>query len=105
MLSNVKKRIPAYAGGSRSRNRGNVIVGFLVARARKGKMTQAELGAALGRDQTMVAKIEAGVRQLDPSELLVILDLLAKDAGEFFDELRTELASTPFSRSPARSKP
>lgn len=48
-------------------------------------LTQAELGARLGRPQSFVAKIEAGQRRLDLIELRTIAEALGTDLRTIVD--------------------
>lgn len=64
---------------------------LLVAERESRKMKQADLGDLIGRKQAGVAKIEAGIRRLDPIELFVILDAMKVDVIEFVAKLRRQL--------------
>lgn len=57
------------------------------ARVRSG-LTQAELGARLGRYQSVVAAIEGGGRRIDIVEFLAIADALEIDARQLIDAVR-----------------
>jgi transcriptional regulator with XRE-family HTH domain len=48
----------------------------LIATRKRQELTQDELGQKLGKDQTWVSKIEAGVRQVDVVEFLQIAQAL-----------------------------
>jgi len=53
----------------------------------QGEVTQAQLGAALGEDQTFVSKCETGIRRLDVVELRLWLKALGTSLPAFVQEL------------------
>ena len=52
-------------------------------------MSQRELGEALGYDQTLVSKMETGVRRVDLIEFLEVAEVLGIDVDGFIEELRS----------------
>ncbi|KOX59595.1 XRE family transcriptional regulator [Streptomyces purpurogeneiscleroticus] len=57
------------------------------ARERLG-LTQTELGARLGRYQSVIAAIEGGGRRIDIVEFLAIADALEMDAAQVIEAVR-----------------
>ncbi|WP_419512417.1 helix-turn-helix domain-containing protein [Methylobacterium fujisawaense] len=57
------------------------------ARERSG-LTQTELGARLGRYQSVIAAIEGGGRRIDIVEFLAIADALKMDAAQVIEAVR-----------------
>ncbi len=57
------------------------------ARERAG-LTQTELGARLGRYQSVIAAIEGGGRRIDIVEFLAIADALEMDAARVIEAVR-----------------
>lgn len=54
-------------------------------------LTQGELGARIGKDQTFVSKYESGVRRLDVLELREVCQALDLTLGEFVRRLEKAL--------------
>lgn len=54
-------------------------------------LTQGELGARIGKDQTFVSKYESGVRRLDILELREVCQALDLTLGEFVRRLEKSL--------------
>ena len=71
---------------------------LLLRRTRQGKrLRQADLAMRIGQGQSMVSKIERGVRRLDIVELRAWLKALEVDFLSFMAELDQSLGSAPTS--------
>lgn len=57
------------------------------------RLRQADIGSRLGRNQTMVSKVESGERRLDVIELRAWLQALDVDFVAFMTELDEKLSS------------
>jgi len=76
--------------------RQNEVLLLLLRRSRQGKrLRQADLAVRLGRGQSMVSKIERGVRRLDVIELRAWLTALEIDFLAFMAELSRNLDTVP----------
>ena len=74
----------------------NEIFLLLLRRSRQGqRLRQADLAVRLGRGQSMVSKIERGVRRLDVIELRAWLTALGVDFLSFMAELECSLETVP----------
>jgi len=60
------------------------LVEVLVEARRKAGLTQAELAARLGKDQSFISIIERGQRRVDVIEFMVLADALKLDATKLF---------------------
>ena len=52
------------------------------------KLSQEELAARIGRQQSYISKLERAERRLDAVELLEVVDAIGCGIGAIFDELR-----------------
>ena len=58
-----------------------------LAARRKAKLTQVELAARLGKPQSVISAIEAGMRRVDLVEFLAVVRALNADPVEIFVEI------------------
>lgn len=63
---------------------------LLLARKRSG-LTQAELGARVGRDQTFISIIENRQRQVTVLEFVVLVRAMGLDAAEVFTQISEKI--------------
>ena len=74
----------------------NEVFLLLLRRSRQGKrLRQTDLAVRIGRGQSMVSKIERGVRRLDVIELRAWLTALEVDFLAFMAELSRNLDTVP----------
>ncbi|MBY0253233.1 MAG: helix-turn-helix domain-containing protein [Methylobacterium organophilum] len=64
------------------------LVELLVEARERAGLTQSELGARLGRYQSVIAAIEGGGRRIDLVEFLAIADALGIDAASVVEAVR-----------------
>jgi transcriptional regulator with XRE-family HTH domain len=64
------------------------LVELLVEARERSGLTQSELGARLGRYQSVIAAIEGGGRRIDLVELLAIAEVLEMDAVKVVEAVR-----------------
>lgn len=64
------------------------LVELLVEARERSGLTQSELGARLGRYQSVIAAIEGGGRRIDLVELLAIAEILEMDAVKVVEAVR-----------------
>jgi transcriptional regulator with XRE-family HTH domain len=73
-------------------------------RLRKGTgATQAAVGKAMGRDQSVVSKCERGQRRLDQIETMFYCKGMAMDYEEFVRILIADLKGSPVGKKPSKS--
>jgi transcriptional regulator with XRE-family HTH domain len=87
----MRKKQPLTGASSRSADDYATFVDLLTTVRVEAEVTQAALGARVGRPQTWVAKVEAGTRRIDVVELLTILDALKVSHVDFLSRLRREI--------------
>ena len=68
----------------------DMTLGERIRKARKGKMTQAELGEAIGVHEVTVRRWELGERVPDAADLQRIANVLGVSASELLGELENE---------------
>ena len=68
----------------------DMTLGERIRKARKGKMTQAELGEAIGVHEVTVRRWELGERVPDAADLQRIASVLGVSASELLGELENE---------------
>ena len=68
--------------------RHEILRAFIVEKRKKAGLTQVELAAKLGRDQSFVANIESGQRRIDVVELLDIAAAIGFDPREAIKRLK-----------------
>lgn len=71
------------------------IIGELAAARKQAGLTQDEVGARLGRDQSFVSKYERRDRRLDFIEFKHVCEALGLDASALLKSIDTEAADTP----------
>lgn len=64
------------------------LIELLVEARERSGLTQTELGARLGRYQSVIAAIESGGRRIDIVEFLAIADALDMDAAAVVEAVR-----------------
>ncbi|MEE7464809.1 XRE family transcriptional regulator [Methylobacterium fujisawaense] len=64
------------------------LIELLVEARERSGLTQTELGARLGRYQSVIAAIEGGGRRIDIVEFLAIADALKMDAAQVIEAVR-----------------
>ncbi len=67
------------------------VVGVLLAARKQSGLTQTELGARLGRDQTFISNIETRQRQVSLLEFIAIARALGRDPTRLFKEIEQEV--------------
>ena len=74
------------------RSEGLLALGRAIAEFRASRgMSQEELAAQLGRNQSVVAKLELGVRRLDVVELVVLARVMKVDASDLFKKVEAAI--------------
>ncbi|WP_043712519.1 MULTISPECIES: helix-turn-helix transcriptional regulator [unclassified Methylobacterium] len=64
------------------------LIELLVEARERSGLTQTELGARLGRYQSVIAAIESGGRRIDIVEFLAIADALEIDPARVIEDVR-----------------
>ena len=62
-----------------------------VARARRG-VTQSELAKSAGMSRATIARLEAGERSVDMSQLFLLCEALGVDPGDILNEVQRQAA-------------
>lgn len=68
------------------------LVEVVVAARKRSELTQVELAAKLGKDQTFISLIERGQRRIDVVEFIALAQALGEDPEQLF---RTVVAQVP----------
>lgn len=63
------------------------LIDFLIQQREMVGMTQAELAAAIGEYQSLVARLESGQRRVDVVELMTLAEVLRFDVHDALREL------------------
>jgi transcriptional regulator with XRE-family HTH domain len=69
-----------------------IVSAALAAARQRANLTQVELGARLGKPQSVVSAYEAGKRRIDVVEFLLIARTLGADPLEVFAEIARSVA-------------
>jgi transcriptional regulator with XRE-family HTH domain len=73
--------------------RHKLLIGLLVEARRRAHLTQAQVAARLGRQQSFVANIEGNLRRVDVVEFLDLADAIGFEPSDLIAKLRKEKAS------------
>jgi transcriptional regulator with XRE-family HTH domain len=68
-----------------------IVIDTLISARKKAGMLQAELGAAVGKDQTFISNIERGQRRVDVLEFYALAIAMKTDPAGLYRELTARL--------------
>ena len=74
-------------------DRHKLLIKLLVEARRRANLTQAQVAARLGRQQSFVANIEGNLRRVDVVEFLDLADAIGFEPSDLIAKLRKEKAS------------
>ena len=70
------------------------LVDIMIAARKRSGLTQVELAAKVGRDQTFISLIERSQRRIDVLEFIALARAMGEDPQRLFSELISTIPST-----------